>query len=193
MTKNTSLFLLKPASLAFLAALSCAHAGAQDIQNSVVTVSEMLKIDNAQALEKARTDAIQAGLLQPAMRPGAKVAVPLPRWSVNAIFGQSARMSADIVMDGSTAYSASVGSTIGACRVVAIQDKCVSLVPVGKKVRPGVCPKQVCWTGDELTAALQPAQTVTPSTGDNKAAPPAVPMPPIPIPAGSTGPIATVR
>lgn len=194
MTKIKSSSIFNPAALALLAALSCAHAGAQDIQNSVVTVSEMLKIDNAQALEKARSDAMQAGLLQPAKRHGARVEVPLPRWSVNAIFGHSGRMSADIVMDGSTAYSATVGSTIGSCQVLAIQNKCVSLAPVGKKVRAGVCPKQVCWTGDEMTATLRPDQTVAASSpGDNKGAQPVVPMPPIPIPAGSAGNTSAVR
>jgi hypothetical protein len=52
----------------------------------VITVSEMLKIDNAQALQRAQEEAVKSGILQ-GKQGSAKVEVPLPVWTVRSIYG----------------------------------------------------------------------------------------------------------
>lgn len=178
-------------SVMLSAAMWHSNANAQDIRNSVITVDELLKIDNAQALEKARSDAIKSGLMQAPRLAGQKIELPLPRWSVRSIFGLGERTAADVVVDGSTAYSVTPGSAVAMCRVESIQNSCVGLAPINIKVRKGSCPVKVCWTGDELTAELRPSQTASVPPPSNRLAASPLPAPPIPLPAGSDSPTST--
>ena len=165
-------------------------AYAQDIQNSVVTVDELLRIDNAQALEKARAEAVKSGLTKEKDKDkkvtGGKVETPLPHWTVRAIFGAGANVAADLVVDGSPAYSIIPGSIVAMCKVKAIANACVNLIPTNSKLRKGSCPEKICWTGNELSAELRPEQTKV--SDGSKILPVPLPMPPIPIPSSSASP-----
>lgn len=175
-------------SIIGLLGVLASSAYAQDIQNSVVTVDELLRIDNAQALEKARAEAVKSGLTKDKDKKvtGEKVEAPLPRWTVRAIFGAGANVAADLVVDASPAYSIIAGSTVAMCKVQAIANSCVNLVPANAKVRKGSCPAKICWTGNELSAELRPAQTQV--SDGSKILPVPLPMPPIPIPSSSAVP-----
>jgi hypothetical protein len=166
---------------------------AQDLQNSVMTVEELLRIDNAHALEKARLDAIKSGLVQApkqVQQPGQRHAsVASSQWSVRSIFGAGDRMQADIVVDDVHNNSVGVGNTVAMCRIDAIEDACIRLVPASQKTPKGVCPAKVCWTGSELAAELRPPQTsAAPPSMSNKVMPSPLPAPAIPLPTGSDGP-----
>lgn len=189
MNTNKAISTVGLMSLLLSATMWHSNVTAQDIRNSVITVDELLKIDNAQALEKARSDAIKSGLMQAPRPAGQKVELPLPRWSVKSIFGMGGSMAADMVVDGSTAYSATPGNSVAMCRIESIQSGCVGLAPINPKVRKGACPAKVCWTGDELTAELRPSQTASVPPVSTKLAPSPLPSPPIPLPAGSDAPI----
>lgn len=176
-------------SLMISAVIWHADTAAQDIRNSVITVDELLKIDNAQALEKARSDAIAGGLMQSPRLVGQKVEVPLPHWTVRSVFGLAGSMAADLTVNGSTAYSVTPGNSVAMCKVMSIQKSCVGLAPLDVKVRKVSCPSKVCWTGNELTSELRPSQAVSAVPASTKLASSPLPAPPIPLPAGSDTPI----
>lgn len=148
--------------------------------DSVVTVQELLKIDNAQALEKSTNDAIKAGLIQPkAPKKGEaiKEEVPLPKWTVLSVYGQEGNLVTDLQVDSAASYGARPGTSVAMCMVVAIEDKCVTLKPNKPSVRKGSCSK-VCWTGNELADQLRPGQTAQGAVGVAQTAPrPGSPLP----------------
>lgn len=190
MIMKKATFAIAVSSLVVLTSLQSA-CSAQEIENSVITVDELLRIDNAQALEKARGDAIKSGLFKERKQPGeqrvsAKLDVPLPHWAVKAIFGNAGKVAADLVVDGSQAYSITTGSTVAMCTVKAIEAACVMLVPANAKVRHGSCPTKICWTGNELSAELRPPQLT--AAESSKILPPSLPLPPMPIQSSSAQP-----
>lgn len=189
MNTNKAISTVGLMSLLISAVMWHEDASAQDIRNSVITVDELLKIDNAQALEKARSDAIASGLMQPQRLAGRKVELPLPQWTVRSVFGLAGSMAADLNVDGSIAYSVTPGNSVAMCRVTSIQNSCVGLAPLNVKVRKGSCPSKVCWTGNELTAELRPSQAVNVPPASTRLASSPLPAPPIPLPAGSDTPI----
>ena len=136
-----------------------AFAQQSSIQDSVITVQELLKIDNQQALEKTTADAVKAGLIKPKKAAGSneKIDVPLPKWTVLAVYGKQGNLLADLQVDNILAPASRPGAVVAMCKVVAIEDKCVTLQPTGQKVRKGSCSKS-CWTGEELSEQLRPAQ-----------------------------------
>ena len=168
--------------------LFAAPAVAQDIQNSVLTVGQMLKIDNAQALEKSQEEAVKAGVIQSAKSGGAaKVEIPLPVWTVRTIFGSEGRKFTDLQADASLMRGMAAGDNAAMCKIEAIVNECVMLAPLNKKVRKGSCPSKVCWTGVEISAEMNPSQT--PTASSFKMMPTPLPAAPIPIPLGSAAPV----
>ena len=176
-----------------LCVMACTTVGAQDIANSVVTVEELLRIDNAQALEKARADAMKTGLLTPPKPPaGTKPSLATPKWTVRAIFGQGSDLAADVVVDSTSFQSAKAGATLGVCRIKSIEAKCVKLANLNTKTPAGSCPATVCWTGAELALELQPPQTQTTAAG--RVMPGPLPgTPPIPVVTGRDAPATLPR
>jgi hypothetical protein len=164
---------------ACMAFLSLGNANAQDIQGSVITVSEMLKIDNAQALQRAQEEAVKSGILQ-GKQGSAKVEVPLPVWTVRSIYGVPNNNVADLQMDANVTVAAKVGQTVEMCEIEAINSPCVELKPKSKKTRKGSCPAQVCWTGNEISAELSQQQTKP--TDGIRLLPSPLPTPPLPLP-----------
>lgn len=156
---------------------------AQDIKNSFVTVEQLLTIDNEQALRKAQEDAVRVGLLSaPASKGATVIEEPLPQWAVKSISGASGYVKADILIDRQEKTGVEVGQTVGSCQVVSIADACVQLKPLNKKVRAGMCPSKVCWTGEEIAMQVNHPQNVQPAGTPNSK-----PMPsPLPLPASTT-------
>lgn len=172
-------------SLALAMALS-ATAHAQTVKDSVITVEELLKIDNAQALKKTTEDAIKAGVLEPPKAVGTtKEEVPLPRWTVLSISGLGNALTADLKMDDTVASGVTAGTKVGVCEIVRVENTCVTLKGAGKKVRKGECPASVCWTGEELALELAPPQQqpAAPSQQAGKPLPAPLPAAPMPLPA----------
>lgn len=159
---------------------------AQDIKNSFVTVEQLMAIDNEQALRKAQEEALRVGLLDsPKVGAAAKVEEPLPQWAVKSISGAGTRVSADILVDANEHFDIHVGATISSCKVTSIADACVTLQPINKKVRTGMCPAKVCWTGNEIALELRPPQNIV-GTAAGSAKPMPTPLPTAPLPSIAT-------
>lgn len=154
---------------------------AQDIQNSVLTLEELLKIDNAQALAKSREEAQKLGMFEVKGKSEIKTEAPLPVWKVRSVFGRNGQMNADIAVDGVANNGVAVGAVIGSCTVKAIESACVALLPLNKKARKGMCPQKICWTGDELSAELQP-QSASSMGGGSRPMPSPLPPAGFPLP-----------
>lgn len=164
--------------------MSVGHVHSQDIKNSVVTVEEMLRIDNAQALDKARIEAIRTGIAQAPKVAVRKAEAPLPQWSVKAIYGIGGNLKADVTVDGVTTHGVAGGAKVAMCQVQTIENACVKLGAASSKTRPGSCPVKVCWTGEEMAAELRPSQSVTtPMAAANRLMASPLPQQPLPLPA----------
>lgn len=165
---------MKKTVLLFVCAVACmgsVHAQTP-FSESVVTVQELLKLDNAQALEKSTSEAIKAGLIQPkaTKTESVKEGPPMPKWTVLSVYGQESNLVTDLLVDTAVSYGARPGTTVAMCMVVAIEDKCVTLKPTKPSVRKGSCEK-VCWTGQELADQLRPTQNVQGAVGVAQTAP----------------------
>lgn len=167
--------------------LACLGVAAQDVKSSVVTVERMLAIDALQAEKKYTEEAMKAGLIEEKKIVVVAGPKPIPKWAVRSIFGAQSNLLADISVDGVVHHSVAPGASIGSCKIKSIQESCVSIQPPknkkGKTLK-GVCPEQVCWTGEELTAEMRASQSASPSLS---VTPPVPAASPIPIPAGSAG------
>lgn len=200
-----------PASASVAAPATASPAG-KDIATATVTVKELIKIDNEQALRKAREEAGRTGLFtggadesKSAPRPQSVAKPPPTRFEVYSIYGAANEVKAtlsinDILVDGVAA-----GSKVGQCTVSLIDAAagCVSLQPAAvavpksdkkgskttqkaKTVDAKGCPARVCWTGEQMAERIRPSQAVSSQSGalsQTMAAPV-----PLPLPAG--GPVA---
>lgn len=190
-TSTKSKLVLAAFALSMIASILPRSTFAQDIQSSVLTVDELLKIDNDQALEKARSEAIKAGFLQPAKKSNAKgdsvIVIPAPVWKLKSIFGTFDRLKADVSVDGVTTTNIRIGSKVASCDVVVIDNFCIQLAPETKKTKKDACPARVCWTGIELAAELQPVQVGNSSVAGSRMTLATSPLPPaaLPIPSAS--------
>lgn len=171
----------KAALLAAVAGLSVASSCfAQDIQSSVVTVGELLKIDNAQALQRAQDEASKTGVLG-GKAGAAKAEVPLPVWSVRSVYGFGPEKHVDLRIDSQLIQRASVGQDVAMCHIDEIQDACVKLSAKTKKTRAGSCPARVCWTGNEIAAEWRASQSQG-AANSFRLTPTPTPAAPLPLP-----------
>jgi hypothetical protein len=177
-----------------LAFLSLATAMAftshsQDMSKSVVTVTELLRLDNEQSLIKAKEDAIKIGIIAaPSGIDKNTPPPPPPKWTVKSIYGTGPNTEADIYVGLNQGIGLRVGSTMGNCTIQAIRNSCVQLTSLptkGKRKATALqCPSSVCWTGDEIAGELTPNQLAVPQS---KSMPSPLPSAPIPLPVGSVG------
>ena len=161
-----------------------APALAQSYDNNVVTVEQLLKIDNANALLKAETIKLPPQAFQSA---SGKNTIKLTPATVRLLKvtgkGDSPRFHFtynDVKVD-----NVAIGGTIaGKCQVTTFTSQCVSLVvPPLLKETPDqfrarqllTCPVTVCWSG-------VPAANVSPSAASGS--PSNVSIPSVPIPPG---------
>lgn len=158
----------------------------QEFQTSVVTVNELLKIDNAQAIQKAQEEAMKTGLLQGPKGATQKLEAPLPVWSVRSIYGLGVAKYAELRVDSTSLQPAQAGQDVAMCHIEAIKNECVALSPKSKKTRKGSCPEKVCWTGSEIAMESRPDLSKTATTGF-RIAPTPLPTAAMPLPQGSGG------
>jgi len=180
MKQNTKSVAVVAASLLLGSGFS---AMAQDIQNSVVSVGQMMKIDNAQAVARAQDEAAKSGILTDHRSGAKKEDVPLPVWSVRSVYGMANMKFADLRVDSTSHSHIAVGKDVAMCHVDDIQNECVKLSPKTKKVRKGACPAVVCWNGSEIAAELQAKQSKSPDSSFRL-----TPVPPQPMPLPQVNP-----
>lgn len=172
MAKNLLLLVLSILSI---------PASAQSIKSATVTVDELLVIDSAQALAKAQEEAQKTGFLNPKTSASSTAVAPPPKWSVKSIYGSGSVIAADIVVDGVVTFDAKPGTVIGSCRVAAINNTCVVVLPaLAKRGVKSTCPKSACWTGDEMAAETSPSQALP--AGNQSGGGKTSPLPPAPMP-----------
>jgi len=171
------------------AAVAVAHpapARAQSsLVSSVITVEELIKVENANALESARQARIASGMAAP--EAGSKAGPVAPRplvFNVETIYGVPGALRAHLSSNGRTYEGVSTGAKIQSCEIESIAGRCVVLKPaVGAKVAPNMCPTS-CWTG----VLPEPTpQTLTAAAGGPLPLPGVPPRPP--ITAGGTPPL----
>lgn len=118
-------------------------------ENSVTTVDELVKIENAEALAKARAAAVASGAIKSARPSNAPTKPPPPPPAdvkVSAIYGMKDSLRTDIEINGHRYPNLRGGSTAGSCEVVEVFNRCVTLRPANKTVGASQCPS-TCWTG----------------------------------------------
>lgn len=118
--------------------------------DSIVTVQQLIKIDNAQAREKANSEIDSAGLNSQKSGTPVKVAPVLATMTVQSISGLNSDMKADITFTGVPRKGVRKGDVVSGCTVESIIGKCVALKPIDhgklKSVKSDQCPS-ACWTG----------------------------------------------
>lgn len=147
-----------------------AAAGAQGIKTTVLTVQELLKIDDAQAIAKAQAELDKTGLFRAAEskaieKPKRLQTTPRMRYAtVDSIYGLGADLKADISMDGVLKTGVKVGDSDGVCQVSKIDAFGVQFSPV--KNGSSICPKATIWTGIRIdpkeTAVAMPGPGLMP-------------------------------
>lgn len=162
-------------SIALFVAPLVANSQTASAKDSVVTVEQLLKLDNAQARANATKELAASGLApNPVSDPTKKGGPAKPpeiraSLSVAKIAGVGSNLRADLNYNGQTFNGASVGSRVGPCSVASIAGQCVTLsvlskpqqgesdalakgksrVQSGKAEKPTsplLCPSS-CWTG----------------------------------------------
>lgn len=163
-------------------ALAQTISGKEAINDSIVTVDELLKIENRQALLKANRDAVVAGLL-PSQEVKATanqpVAIPPATFSVNSIFGSDGVLRANVVYNGNPYEGVRIGAPIGKCLVSGIKTTSVQLTP-SKGGSATQCPTGI-WTGLNVQITRIDGSEITGGAGQ------AAPLPAGPLPAGLIG------
>ena len=154
-------------------------------QDSITTVDQLLLVENSNTRFKARQDAISNGSLQPETLPTRIVQPdkkPQPaNIFIKSIVGVSDSTQADIIFNGDTYNSVTVGSNIGKCTIQDIKGQCITFndypiayhikkkksdLPLVKK--SNMCPTS-CWTG------LPPFTQANNDTGTGSPLPPGMP------------------
>lgn len=137
-------------------------------QDSLVTVDQLLKIDNANARDKARKDALAAGVLQPEMAiPTRKGEIAAATVSVQQITGVDGIYKIDLVYNGRPYQGVAIGSPVEGCVIEAVAGQCVTLRPKvspKSKAKPpvGQCPT-TCWTGIRAASPYAMASQLLPN------------------------------
>lgn len=153
--------------------------------SSVITVEELIKVENANALESARQARIASGMAAP--EAGSKAGPVAPRplvVNVETIYGVPGALRAHLSSNGRTYEGVSNGSKIQSCEIESIAGRCVVLKPaVGAKVAPNMCPTS-CWTG----VLPGPTPQALAAAAGGPLPPPGVPPRP-PITASGTPPL----
>jgi hypothetical protein len=150
-------------------------------KDSIVTVDQMLKTDNAAAREKAARMDSSIGGAQPSseMRPkvGVSIAPTPPIVVVESITGLGDKYRIALAYNGMRIQNASIGQQIGPCVISAVVGRNVVLAPASvadakqKPVSPSMCPTSP-WVG---VSAHSPAPGAMPSGVPGNAQVPIVP------------------
>jgi hypothetical protein len=156
--------------------------------SSILTVEELLRLENAFAMKQAHKQRAEAGLAGPevAVKSAGRPAAPPMTASVDAIFGTNDNLRAHIVVDGQTFQNVGAGSPVKECEIERIANHCVIFrsVPVraGSRVAGPLCPT-ACWTGIKA-----PPATLFGTGGPLPAMPGGMPGGPLPSPMSQAQP-----
>ncbi|TAL65678.1 MAG: hypothetical protein EPN79_10875 [Burkholderiaceae bacterium] len=137
------------------------------MSNSVVTVDDLLKTENLQAVAKARKAAIAAGLMQPdaPVTAAGSAAVPAATLHVDSISGIGSALRANLHYNGQAYESIRPGAHIGKCVVLSINGRAVKFARAARGTPASQCPSAV-WTGELPVASGGPGgatETAMPS------------------------------
>jgi hypothetical protein len=149
---------LLAAALAFIGIGASAQSSPPSAtQDSIITLQQLIKVDNALAREKANAEISLSGLNGSKSDTKLTKAAPQPKavpaavtMSVQSIAGVDSDIRADVIIAGQTQKGIRKGATVNGCIVESIVGKCVALVPAavnkGKPLALDQCPS-ACWTG----------------------------------------------
>lgn len=149
-----------------------AHAQGEIAQNAM-TVSDLIRAENAHLMRKPGAEADAA-----AARAAAATRNRSSDVQVRSIMGTGSDLRTTLLIDGVPYSRVKVGETAGQCIVVRIENRCVKLEPGKKGVPANACPSS-CWTGisaDPSPPAMPGQMGVMPTAG-------VAPLPPgMPVP-----------
>lgn len=119
--------------------------------DSVHTVDDLVRIENAKALQVAQAEAAKLGLAAPTSAQAAKAKEPtevrrLVVLTVDSVSGVGDQLRVDLTYDGQRFDGVMLGAKVGPCVVTSIQGKRVSLSTKGKGNLAHLCPSSE-WTG----------------------------------------------
>ena len=144
--------------LGLIAISATAYSQIPSAQDSIITVDELIKIDNANARDKAKRDSIASGITaEPNQGTGSNfkpLEAPRATLTVQQIAGVGKTVKADVKYNGQSYQGVREGEALGKCNIAEIKGTCVALKPVthiaGKavKIKADQCPS-ACWTGTE--------------------------------------------
>lgn len=140
---------------------------------SVVTVDQLVSIENKVALAKAKKEAEAAGLIgaeSDKTKTTQIVAVPPATFNVMSVYGIEGNLRANANYNGQIYEGLRVGAPVGKCSVTNIAPRSVKLSPAGG-ISSSQCPIGV-WTGEATSIASAV------STGGAVVAMPSGPLPP---------------
>lgn len=168
-------------SAALIVCFSASGAAAQSFDSNIVTVEQLLKIDNANALSKVESFKVAGQSRTGASKQAAKPTPAVIKLVKVTGKGDSPRFH--FTYNGRPIDNVSVGGNlVDKCQVVGFAAQCVnlSLSPIAKE-KPAlfttrqrlVCPQTVCWSGLPVESTVQTAVNGIPSN----AIIPSVPMP----------------
>lgn len=118
-------------------------------KDNISTVNELLKIENAKAMDQSKKEAEALGLTSRAStsKNGATTSVrPPATLIVDSISGVGDQLRADVSYNGMRYERMLTASHIGPCRIESVKGRRVTLARTGKKVRADQCPF-ADWTG----------------------------------------------
>lgn len=145
-----------PAAAQTAAPAAATSAGVAAMQDSVVTVNQLIQTENLAAVEKARKDAETAGLIKPApvavagAAGGHAPSGPAPATlEVVSIGGVEGQLHSRLTYNGTRFDRVRVGDRVEGCVVGSIDGRRVSLKPT-RGVAANQCPSAV-WTGVRTT------------------------------------------
>lgn len=140
------------------------------VQDSLLTVDQLLKADNALAREAAKKSSPgTASSSVQSIAPGSEKIRPMDgsRFAVNRISGVAGAYVVTVTGNGVRQDGMTIGSSIASCKITAIFGRCVSFEPVSKKGKTDKdaapsCPNLVCWSGEQQVPVQAPGGGVIP-------------------------------
>lgn len=112
------------------------------VKSSIQTVDELIKMENAEVLNKSRPVAPPS-----AATSAIRVKPVAPTIRVIGIYGSGDVLRTDLQVNEVSFMALHHGAVAGSCVVKEIVNKCVVLAPVAAKTAADMCPK-ACWTGE---------------------------------------------
>lgn len=141
------------------------------IEDSVITVDQLLKVDNLMAKEKAMQEGLSSGAIRPQSVAGPNLQMEVPTSvTVNQVTAIDGRYKISVNYNGLEMNNLGIGDKVQSCEIVQFQNKCLTLRPVvqstnkwqkmgkaAQKKAQRQCPTS-CWVGQPSMQFDQPIQ-----------------------------------